>query len=181
LDINEKFCPICKNKNERSAMVCVYCGASLDNHRSSSVLTIRNAEGPKIATARLSSLPIDDPSMPEDGIAIYAEGMSKPAYLNFEKELILGRNGLDADGTSNGSMLNLSELGGYQMGISRRHAVIRKTESGYEVIDLGSTNGSWLNDKRLVPNRPYPLLSGSQLQFGKMRLLILYHSVSKAK
>ncbi len=179
--INEIFCPICKNKNERGGIACRYCGAPLDSHRSSSVLTIKNAEVSKIATAKLSSLPIDKSSMPEDGIAIYAEGMSKPAYLHFERELVLGRKGLDADGVSDGSMLNLSELGGYQMGISRRHAVINRTGNGYEVIDLGSTNGSWLNDMRLVPNKPYPLSSGSQLQFGRMRLLILYHSVSKTK
>ena len=181
MDINEKFCPSCKNKNERTAVICMYCGALLDSHRSSSVLTTKNAKALKVATAKLASLPIDDALMPEDGIAIYAEGMSKPAYLHFERELVLGRKGMDVDGTPNGSMLNLSELGGYQMGISRRHAMIRRTERGYEIIDLASTNGSWLNDERLVPNKSYPLSSGSQLQFGRMSLLILYHAFSKTK
>jgi pSer/pThr/pTyr-binding forkhead associated (FHA) protein len=41
-------------------------------------------------------------------------------------------------------------------------------------IDLAGTNGSWLNDKRLTPNKPYSLANGSQLRFGQMQLLFLY-------
>jgi len=78
--------------------------------------------------------------------------------------------------------LDLSELGGHQAGISRRHAMIRRGEDGYEIVDLSSTNGSWLNDKRLIPYKPVPLASGSQLRFGLLRLLVLHHyRVSKKK
>lgn len=179
MTIKEKFCPICKNKNERSAIVCVHCGASLEFHRPDLIATTRNAEIPGMVSAKIADSPIDDKLIPEDGIAIYAAGTSKPVYLRFDKELIFGRRGDDQP--SNGNVLDLSELGGYQMGISRRHAMIRRGEAGYELLDLISTNGSWLNDERLVPNKPYPLPSGSQLRFGRMRLLILYHSVSKKK
>jgi hypothetical protein len=181
LDINEEFCPVCKNKNERGAIVCMHCGELLEKHRTDSILTIKNTEAPKVATAKLANLHFDESSMSEDGIAIYAEGMSKPAFLRFERDLVLGRNGLDADGMTNGGILNLSELGGYQMGISRRHALIRRTESGFEIIDLASTNGSWMNDEKLVPKKPYPLASRSQLRFGRMWLLVLFRSVPKTK
>jgi len=179
LDIKEKFCPVCKNKNDRSAIVCVHCGASLDAQRPDMAATTRNAELPGVVSAKILNSPIDDKLIPEDGIAIYAAGTSKPVYLRFDKELIFGRRGDEQP--SVGNLLDLSELGGYQMGISRRHAMIRRGETGYELIDLISTNGSWLNDERLVPNKPYPLASGAQMRFGRMRLLILYHSVSKKK
>ncbi len=179
MDIKEKFCPVCKNKNDRSAIVCVHCGASLDTQRSDMAATTRNAEIPGMVSAKILNSPIDDKLIPEDGIAIYAAGTSKPVYLRFDKELIFGRRGDEQP--SVGNLLDLSELGGYQMGISRRHAMIRRGETGYELIDLISTNGSWLNDERLVPNKPYPLASGAQMRFGRMRLLILYHSVSKKK
>lgn len=116
--------------------------------------------------------------IPDDGIAVYAAGTSKPVYLRFDKELIFGRK---ADEPSDGNLLDLTEIGGYQMGISRRHAMIRRGEAGYELIDLASTNGSWLNDERLSPKKPYPLASGAQLRFGRMRLLILYRTVKKKK
>jgi len=177
LEINEKFCPVCKNKNDRNAIVCVHCGASLDLHRPDWAATTRNAELPEVSK-RIADSPIEEELIPEDGIAVYVAGTSKPVYLRFEKELIFGRRGDEAPA---GNLLDLSELGGYQMGISRRHAMIRRGENGYELLDLASTNGSWLNDERLVPNRPYPLASGAQLRFGRMRLLILYHTVSKKK
>ena len=178
LEIKEKFCPVCKNKNERDAIVCIRCGASLDYRHPESIATTRNAEVPEAISTKIADAPIDNALIPDDGIAIYAAGTSKPVYLRFEKELVFGRK---ADEPSDGNLLDLSEIGGYQMGISRRHAMIRRGEAGYELIDLASTNGSWLNDERLSPNKPYPLSSGSQLRFGRMRLLILYHSVSKRK
>jgi pSer/pThr/pTyr-binding forkhead associated (FHA) protein len=90
--------------------------------------------------------------------------------------LIFGRK---SDEPSDVPILDLTELGGYQMGLSRRHAMIRRTEEGYEIIDLYSTNGSWLNDERMMPNKPYRLTNGSQLQFGRMRLLVLYNPRKK--
>jgi len=65
------------------------------------------------------------------------------------------------------------------MGVSRRHAIIRRAEFGFEIIDLTSRNGTWLNEKQLVPNRPYPFASGAQVRLGRMRLLIVYHVAGK--
>lgn len=113
---------------------------------------------------------------PAEGIAIFLEGTTKPVFLSSEKEFIIGRK---TEGEASTSLLDLSELDGFKMGISRRHATIRQLEAGYEIIDLSSTNGSWLNDERLVPNKPYPLADRSQLRLGRLRFLVLYHSVSE--
>lgn len=178
MEINEKFCPVCKNKNDRNAIICIYCGAFLAQHPSDSTATAKDGNDPMAASVVLLKPPVDDPLIPEDGIAIYAAGTSQPVYLRFDKELIFGRK---ADDIPDDNLLDLTKLGGYQMGLSRRHAMIRRAEDGYEIMDLSSTNGSWLNDERLVPNKPYRLASGSQLRFGRMRLLILYHPVPKSR
>lgn len=175
---NEKFCPVCKNKNNRDAVVCIHCGASLDYRHSDSMSTTRNADISDVILEGIKETAIDNALIPDDGVAIYTANTSKPVYLNFDKELVFGRK---SEEPFEGDLLDLTSLGGYQMGISRRHAVIRKLERGYELTDLGSTNGSWLNNERLNPFKPYPLASGSQLRFGRMRLLILYHTVSKKK
>lgn len=59
--------------------------------------------------------------------------------------------------------------------------MIRRTELGYDVIDLSSSNGTWINDERLTPNRPHPLVSGSQLRLARMRLFVLFRSVPETK
>ena len=74
-------------------------------------------------------------------------------------------------------MLDLSPLGGYGQGVSRRHVAIRRTEQGYEVLDLGSVNGTWLNNVRLAPHKYHPLASRSHLRVGSMRLLLLYRAI----
>ena len=178
MELKEKFCPVCKNKNDRDAFFCIHCGASFDQHPSDSPATTRNTELSDTFLTEIKNPPVDKALIPEDGVAVYVVGTSKPVYLRFEKELVFGRKG---DEIPDGNLLDLSEMGGYAMGVSRRHAIIRRGESGYELIDLASTNGSWLNEQRLSPNKPYPLASGSQMRFGRMRLLILYNPVSKKK
>src|SRR5690349_3792478 len=41
--------------------------------------------------------------------------------------------------------------------ISAHHAEIRQEGRGHSIIDLESTNGTFLNEQRLEPNRPYRL------------------------
>jgi pSer/pThr/pTyr-binding forkhead associated (FHA) protein len=73
-------------------------------------------------------------------------------------------------------MLNLENLDGLGTisSVSRRHAMICPQPNGYEIVDLFSRNGTWIDEQRLVPNRPYPLPSGSLLRIGQERLLVRY-------
>lgn len=41
--------------------------------------------------------------------------------------------------------------------VSRRHVQLTQEEQKYFITDLHSTNGTWINDKRLIPNRAYEL------------------------
>lgn len=50
--------------------------------------------------------------------------------------------------------------------ISGRHAEIRRAAPGFEVTDLGSTNGTRLNNQPLKPNTPVPLRDGSVIRIG---------------
>lgn len=171
-----KICPICKNENVETASVCGHCGALLDANLTNLVALTENIGGQAGAPVENPESFIDVTLIPESGVGIYVAGVSKPYYLHVYKELIIGRTSEALEAT-----LDLSDLDAFNMGVSRRHAVLRRTESGFEVVDLSSRNGTWLNAERLIPNKPYPLTSGSQLRIGQMRLLVMYHSVSEAK
>src|SRR6266851_1353082 len=54
--------------------------------------------------------------------------------------------------------------------VSRHHARIVPSSNGYEVEDLGSTNGTWLNDKPL--NDRVALSDGDSLMVGDIPLVI---------
>ncbi|NUM46988.1 MAG: FHA domain-containing protein [Anaerolineales bacterium] len=55
--------------------------------------------------------------------------------------------------------------------VSRQHAQIEKTDAGYLLTDLNSTNGTFLNDKRLT--HPTYLRIGDAITIGPARFLVL--------
>ncbi len=57
-------------------------------------------------------------------------------------------------------------------GVSRRHAKIeRRADGGYQLRDLASTNGVYLNGRRLTREGSEPLAEGDRLQIGPSLLL----------
>lgn len=52
--------------------------------------------------------------------------------------------------------------------ISRRHAQITRRGERYQIIDLDSTNGTWMNGARLETNRPIFLKHGDKLNFANI-------------
>lgn len=57
--------------------------------------------------------------------------------------------------------------------VSRHHARIQRTGGGWLVEDLGSTNGSFVNDERLIPHVPHPLRTGDLLNLAGVILKML--------
>jgi hypothetical protein len=169
-----KFCPSCHQKNDDLASVCVFCGAWLEEGIPTNVVSVPENPGGHVNTRPDFVDPvIEIAAIPENGLGIHVMGQFKPAYVQVNPELVLGRR----TEASLEAMLDLSDMDGANLGVSRRHAMIRRTATGFEVIDLSSRNGTWLNAERLIPNKPYPFASGSQLRIGQMRLLIMYRPV----
>ena len=54
--------------------------------------------------------------------------------------------------------------------MSSRHAVIARTPSGYVVEDLGSTNGTYVNDRRITA--PTPITPADTLRIGRTLMVV---------
>ncbi len=54
--------------------------------------------------------------------------------------------------------------------VSRRHALLACTPQGCTVTDLGSSNGTYLEGKKLAPHTPYPLSLPAHLKVGPFQL-----------
>lgn len=54
--------------------------------------------------------------------------------------------------------------------VSRRHAEFRRNGDGFEVADIGSLNGTYVNRE---PVEVSPLSNGDEVQIGKFRLVFL--------
>lgn len=55
--------------------------------------------------------------------------------------------------------------------VSRDHAELRRGPQGYALTDLGSTNGTFLNDAQVSPHVPYLLHSGDRIRISRFQLL----------
>lgn len=180
MNATENICPVCKQSNELGAVVCRNCGAELKDLFMDPGARTKTTNMPAVVPERIGDWSIDHAAVPDDGIAVYIEGEFSPVYRVSKGEFVIGRKTETSSPVSE-SLLDLAPRGGYAQGISRRHAVIQRTEHGYEILDLGSVNGTWLNDERLVPHKYYQLASGSHLRLGSMRLFVLYHPLTETK
>ena len=57
-------------------------------------------------------------------------------------------------------------------GVSRHHTRLQATSLGWEAVDLGGVNGTWLNEYRLKPEEPTPLSVGSVLRIGPYDMIL---------
>ena len=57
--------------------------------------------------------------------------------------------------------------------VSREHCRILPYNDGYLLRDLGSTNGTWLDDRRIAGRRDAPLQSGARIRIGSLILKYL--------
>ncbi|PWH13245.1 MAG: hypothetical protein DDG60_10630 [Anaerolineae bacterium] len=162
-----KFCPSCKRYNEPGAIFCTYCGTAFEEGSGRAGGTSR------FGTSDLK--PQDHPPrqpaiVPDSGIAFFFLDDQMPFEICTEDDFLIGRK---TDDTAE-YMVDLAIYDAFGHGVSRRHARIRRTATGYEVIDLQSTNGTWLNEQKLTPNQAYPLPSGALLRLGRMKLYVAY-------
>jgi pSer/pThr/pTyr-binding forkhead associated (FHA) protein len=68
--------------------------------------------------------------------------------------------------------IDLTEERGAQLGVSRLHVEINYQNSRYYLKDMGSANGTWVNNSKLVPYQPHPIETGDQIRLGQLALLI---------
>ncbi|MDX2077395.1 MAG: FHA domain-containing protein [bacterium] len=103
-------------------------------------------------------------------IRLEIQGWADPLTVTFTKEAIIGRKDPILAFTPE---IDLTSYGGYQMGISRKHATIRHNGDKLELVDLGSRNGTFLNGKKLESEQSVPLTHNDEIRLGKI-IMTLY-------
>lgn len=98
-------------------------------------------------------------------------GSSRILTLDIEQDVIIGRS----DQTDNFSAgLDLTEFGAYQLGLSRKHARLRRNGSQLELEDTGSRNGTFVNEQQLDPHVPSIIRNGDLTRFGNMKVKLRF-------
>lgn len=140
-------CKECQMDNIEGALFCEECGAKLED-QAGFIAAAEDAGGTQL-------------------VLTSAEG--NRLELPAKDEVIVGREDPISDIFPD---LDLTDLGGMDKGVSRKHAVIHRSGSDYTVEDMGSTNGTFVNKKKIQPHDPQAIKAGDELRFGKLSLSV---------
>lgn len=91
--------------------------------------------------------------------------------LGVDQDVIVGRSD-ESDNFSAG--LDLTQYGAYQLGLSRKHARIRRNGLQLEIEDTGSRNGTFVNEQQLEAYVPYVISDGDIVRFGNMKVQLKF-------
>jgi serine/threonine protein kinase len=129
-------------------------------------------------SAHLASPPAEDTihhaTMQIDSVQSFLKGprfvvaaTGSPLLIPQKDEVLIGR--ADPRGKVVPD-IDLSVYGGGTAGVSRQHARLLRTGEGWMIEDLRSTNGTFVNDRRVPPSQPTPLNDGDSVRCGQLVL-----------
>lgn len=70
--------------------------------------------------------------------------------------------------------IDLSKFGGKLFGVSRRHATLNNRNGMLYITDHNTTNGTYVNNRRIEPEVPYVLTHGDTVNISRVRLTIRF-------
>lgn len=150
------FCNKCGHRNQPESMFCSACGTALDLSADHTI-SLAKVDPLQEAPAPTDDVQVDLSQLPHDaGVLIVRSGSQ--AGETFVLSSTVTRLGRHPD----------SEIMLDDITVSRRHADVERTDSGYIARDSGSLNGTYVNHERIDEA---PLRQGDELQVGKFRLV----------
>jgi hypothetical protein len=167
------ICSNCQHQNVSGAVFCAECGAQLDGIET---LTTHNITDEEIAEGLGKNEPHPEPpSSPTNSwISLHLMDSGKILPLATRNEFTLGRL---SEGQPIMPDIDLTPYQAYASGVSRLHAVVKRDSGRIFVMDLGSSNGTYLNGRRLNPHMEEDLKHGDVVALGKLKIQVLLRNI----
>jgi pSer/pThr/pTyr-binding forkhead associated (FHA) protein len=73
--------------------------------------------------------------------------------------------------------IDLSPYNAENLGVSRLHAAIRRTDNTVSIVDLDSVNHTFINGQRLHPHEVRVLRDGDDIRLGKLTIKVTFKRV----
>lgn len=163
------ICSHCQAQQLDGTIFCTVCGASLIHAKSTrqttASLSRAAAEAPQLDGDDATIVPAPATETESATITLVVLSSGRRIVLPVTPELVIGRKDQQRNFFPD---VDLSLDGGYDAGVSRRHARIVCHNGSYVLEDLSSSNGTFLNRQRVSPDRPVPLHHGDEIQFGML-------------
>ena len=102
---------------------------------------------------------------------VFPNSSQPPICIEVQDKFVIGRL-QSSDGST--PDLDLNRYGAYLQGVSRQHIAFLKQDDILQIMDLDSTNGTYLNGEKLMPQQARILRDGDQLCLGLLPVLVLF-------
>lgn len=155
------FCNRCGHRNPVGANFCSSCGSVLDTTvgRDERTITFHPADPGQDSILPDDDIVVDLDELPAGGgVLVLLSGPDAGLRVPLGNKVV--RAGRHPE----------SEIFLDDITVSRRHVEFERTASGYDIVDVGSLNGTYLNRERI---ERAPLHNGDEMQIGKFRVVFL--------
>jgi len=160
------ICPNCQHKEISGAIFCSKCGAQLVDTSIATHKIQATDKQPGAGTDKLAP-----PAAPlQSWLSLHLIDNGQILPLANRTEFTLGRS---AEGQPIVPDVDLSLHNAYANGVSRLHAAIKLVKNQAILVDLGSSNGTFLNSARLSPYIETPIAHGDIIYLGKLKIQVL--------
>jgi pSer/pThr/pTyr-binding forkhead associated (FHA) protein len=150
------FCNQCGHRNPAESVFCSSCGALLDRPVDHTIV-LSKIDPLQDAPGSADDVVVDLGALPPEVASLVVRSGSQ-AGSTFALRAAATNLGRHPD----------SEIMLDDITVSRRHAQIVRTATGYTIIDDGSLNGTYVNAERVDRAE---LHQGDEIQIGKFRLV----------
>ncbi len=165
-------CPQCQHHEMDGAIFCSECSAQLVNAAPVDTHRIERADHEK--RQHNTSPPASAVPLPKAWISLHILDSGYILPLADRAEFTLGRV---VDGQPIMPDVDLTPHNAYACGVSRLHAILKLVDNQIVVMDLDSSNGTYVNGVRIPPHVETPLVHGDVIALGKLKIQVLFSRV----
>jgi hypothetical protein len=165
-------CSNCGHEESDTALFCTECNTKLVDLGGQRTLAIDSLPSPEMPVADASVPKTENSQAAHISLHLSNNGPILPLVGN--GEFILGRV---SEGQSVLPDVDLEPFHGFEAGVSRLHAVVRLYNGEASITDLGSSNGTQINQKPLSPHVQHPLKHKDFIRLGRLDIQAFMNEV----
>jgi|GEM_PF-1342922 len=106
-------------------------------------------------------------------VLFYLAGQPDPIVVSEVEVIRIGRS----DGITEPT-IDLNQYNGAVLGVSRNHAEIVYNDGQYFIKDVGSRNGTYVNEEKIPHYKQMPLKDADQLRLGHFSIIVRFSKKS---
>jgi hypothetical protein len=159
---NGQTCPNCGKKNGAKETYCYSCGHLLKLPTGLTQPITDLDHHTRFGTAHFGE---------KSTLYLAIRGVSEPFKINLRGEMIIGRS---SPKSALGPDIDLASFNAEKLGVSRLHAALKRTGDTVSLMDLQSSNSTFVNGQRMYPHEVRVLRDGDEVRLGKLVIKVIF-------